>query len=226
MWNNFAVYIYIINKFIIFRFWIIQIIWNIRKYLKYSSIKKTQKWKGNQADLSCPTSNQFIYLSTTTRSSFSPTDKNAQYNSKRFRTRSNENNNDNSNPDSVHAISSFTHLSNSNNSTNQIDPFLKVTKSIWAYYTKNAQGIECYQKKLELKNALMFMFEDVFPCRCIWPYQYSTFKRLTSDFFLYCSRFKRPGRLYCRLEHKRIRHQWQWRWHVFHGVKRRGTSFS
>lgn len=61
----------------------------------------------------------------------------------------------------------FAHLSNShqNNeeSNHNQDPYIRVSKSIWNYFTKNMQSIECYQKKMELAEALRHMFQDIFP---------------------------------------------------------------
>lgn len=63
--------------------------------------------------------------------------------------------------------STFSHASNSNVSNNSSssmeDPYSKITKSIWNYYANNAQSTECFQKKMELVEALKHMFMDIFP---------------------------------------------------------------
>jgi hypothetical protein len=40
-----------------------------------------------------------------------------------------------------------------------------MTKQIWTYFSNNTQSYECYQKKVELKDALYHIMEDIFPCR-------------------------------------------------------------
>lgn len=61
----------------------------------------------------------------------------------------------------------FPHLSNSYylvaNRTSSQDIFIRVSKSIWSYFTTNSQSKECFQKKVELKEALRSMFSDIFP---------------------------------------------------------------
>lgn len=93
------------------------------------------------------------------RSSFSPNRK--TYNNKRPR----NNEDDNNSPQSSNYT--FSHLSNSNQNSSESahnqDPFVRVSKSIWNYFSKNMQSIECYQKKMELAEALRHMFQDIFP---------------------------------------------------------------
>ena len=36
---------------------------------------------------------------------------------------------------------------------------------IWDYYMKNAQTLDCFRKKIELKEALEEMLDGVFPCK-------------------------------------------------------------
>ena len=67
----------------------------------------------------------------------------------------NSNNNNNNNN------RQFSHLTGRSNIK---DNFLRVTRSIWDYYRDNAQSLECFQKKLELKSTLYEMFRDNFPC--------------------------------------------------------------
>lgn len=91
------------------------------------------------------------------RSSFSPN----QNNSQNKRTKStNKITNGATSSTNVNVDHSHSHLVSSSDS---LDPFPKISKSMWTYYTKNAQSYECFQKKKDLKDALQHMFEDIFP---------------------------------------------------------------
>ena len=107
-------------------------------------------------------------LSSNTRSfSFSPLEEAAQ--SKR------KNNRDTSDP-----TYSFVHLTTRNSNvengqgsstaeTTPSDLFSNVSRSIWKYFCDSHQSPECYQKKVELKEALRHMFNEIFPCKSVPP---------------------------------------------------------
>ena len=43
--------------------------------------------------------------------------------------------------------------------------YLQVSKSIYEYYSNKSQSFETYNRKLELKEALVQIFRDIFPCK-------------------------------------------------------------
>lgn len=98
-------------------------------------------------------------------------DQKVNNNSKRSRIESNvnenacSNDNFNNGPSTSKSFNSnrtTTHLVNSGLNGKK-DNFPIISKSIWNYFSKNMQSIECFQRKLELKDALYHMFKEIFP---------------------------------------------------------------